>query len=364
MLVENYKQKILENKSLKIVIVAIIAFVGGYSFYRLGIYLPWMLGPLFIILFTKLKVGRYFYWPKQARSLGLIILGIQLGSSFTKTALAEMVRQLPFMLLSTVTITLFTVITGLLIAKKMKLSFGTAMLGSFPGGLSQMVVLSEELKNVDEAVVAFMQTFRVILVISIVPWAVTHVLTNMNGVNNIKPIVAQHFFLLEYNWKFALLLLISLIIFIVIAKKIHFPLPHLLGPLVAATLFNFVGPGAPEIPSFWLNLSQLMIGAHLGYTLKVDNPKLFKKMFGIIFFSNVLLIAFCYGMALYIGKYISIPENELFLSLAPGGVAEMSVTALSVHVNVSTVTSFHLFRILFILFFVSPLIKWIALKKG
>lgn len=40
-----------------------------------------------------------------------------------------------------------------------------------------MVVLSEEMKDSDETVVGFMQTLRVILVISIVPWIVTHVMS-------------------------------------------------------------------------------------------------------------------------------------------------------------------------------------------
>ena len=168
----------------------------------------------------------------------------------------------------------------------------------------------------------------------------------------------------QYDWKFTILLVVLLIFLILIFMKIHFPLPYLLGPLVAATMFNLVGPGAPEIPGFWLNLSQLMIGAHLGYTLKADNRQLLKKMFGAIFISNVLLIGFCYGITLLLRNYISIPVSELFLSLAPGGVAEMSVTALSIHADVSIVTSFHLFRILFILFIASPLMNWILLKKG
>lgn len=357
----NRNRKLSENSYIKIATVAIVAFIGGYSFHRLGIYLPWMLGPLFFILLLKMKFGRYFYWPRKARSAGLIILGVQLGSEFTKTALAEMVRLLPYMLLSTITVTLFTVVTGVLMAKKMKLSVGTALLGSFPGGLSQMVILSEELKNVNETVVAFMQTLRVILVISIVPWIVTHVMSN--DVEMVKQNMKAHFFLFQYDWKFALLLAMLVMICIILFMKIHFPLPYLLGPLVAATLFNLIGPGAPEIPSFWLNLSQLLIGAHLGYTLKVNNLQLFKKMFGAIFISNVLLIVFCYGITTYFIKFVSIPINELFLSLAPGGVAEMSVTALSIHADVSVVASFHLFRILFILFVASPVMKWILLRK-
>ena len=152
--VKNNHQKYLENNYIKIVIVAFIAFVGGYGFEKSGIYLPWMLGPLFLILIMKIKFGRYFYWPRNARSFGLVILGVQLGSSFTKPALAEMVLHLPYMLLSTVAVMLFTVVTGIIMAKQLKLNLGTAMLGSFPGGLSQMVVLSEELNNVNGTVVA------------------------------------------------------------------------------------------------------------------------------------------------------------------------------------------------------------------
>ena len=191
------QNKLLEKSYIKIGIVSIVAFIGGYCFQELGIYLPWMLGPLFSILLLKMKFGRYFYWPKKAKSAGLIIFGVQLGSSFTQTTLAEMVLHLPYMLLSTIAVTLFTVVTGVVIAKQMKFSIGTALLGSFPGGLSQMVFLSEELKNVNETVVAFMQTLRVIVVISIVPWVVTHVMSN--NVDTMKPYVEAHFFLFQYD---------------------------------------------------------------------------------------------------------------------------------------------------------------------
>lgn len=350
----------MQNKYIKMLFVATLAFFGGYIFEKLGIYLPWMLGPLFVILIAKMKFGSYFYWSKNLRSLGLVILGVQLGSSFTKEALFEMVHYLPLMLISTITITLLTIIMGWFIAKWMNLSLGTALLGSFPGGLSQMVILSEELKNVDESIVAFMQTFRVIFVISIVPWIVTHLMVRES--NDMLSGEFHSFFLFQYDVKWALILFVILVLLIYVGKYIRFPLPHLLGPLLAATLFNLVGPGAPEIPDFWLNASQLMIGAHLGLTLKVNNPKLFRKMFGVICISNIILILFCLVVAKILWYYSPVGVNELFLSIAPGGVAEMSVTALSIDVDVSVVTSFHLFRILFILFIISPFIKWISIK--
>ena len=356
------KTFISDHKSLRMIFTALLAFLGGYLFDQLGIYLPWMLGPLFVVMIAKIKWGQSMLWSRKLRSTGLIILGLQLGSSFTKQSLHEMSEYLPVMLFTTVVLILFTVVTGLFVGKRMNLSMSTSLLGSFPGGLSQMVILSEEMKDSDETVVGFMQTLRVILVISIVPWLVTHVMSVDSEAT--ATIAKGPFFMFDYDGTLALLLIAALVLFIFIAIKVHFPLPFLLGPLIAAALFNLTGSEAPHIPGFWLNVSQLLIGAHLGFTLKVDNPRLFRKMFAVVFVSNVLLIGFCYYLADYFSPVLSLPANELFLSMAPGGVAEMAVTAMSVSVDVSVVTSFHLFRILFILFLVSPLIKVLDRRQG
>ncbi|MFJ7639930.1 AbrB family transcriptional regulator [Peribacillus sp. NPDC097225] len=356
------KTFISDHKSLRMTFTALLAFLGGYLFDKLGIYLPWMLGPLFVVMIAKIKWGHSMLWSRTLRSTGLIILGLQLGSSFTKRSLHEMSEYLPVMLFTTVVLILFTVVTGLFVGKRMNLSMSTSLLGSFPGGLSQMVILSEEMKDSDETVVGFMQTLRVILVISIVPWLVTHVMSMDSEATT--TMAKGPLFMFDYDGTLALLLIAALALFIFIAIKVHFPLPFLLGPLIAAALFNLTGSEAPHIPGFCLNLSQLLIGAYLGFTLKVDNPRLFRKMFAVVFVSNVLLIGFCYYLAVYFSPVLSLPANELFLSMAPGGVAEMAVTAMSVSVDVSVVTSFHLFRILFILFLVSPLIKVLDRRQG
>ncbi|WP_285768547.1 AbrB family transcriptional regulator [Peribacillus sp. SI8-4] len=347
----------IESKSFKVIFTSILAFLGGYTFHRLGVYLPWMLGPLFVVMIAKVKLGKYMYWSRPFRSMGLVILGLQLGSSFTKQSLNEMVEYLPVMLFTTIAIILFSMVTGWLVGKRMNLSPSTSMLGSFPGGLSQMVVLSEEMKNSDETVVGFMQTLRIILVISFVPWLATHVMSV--GSSAVAAMADRPFFFFDYDGKMAIMMLVTLLSIIFVTKRMNFPLPFLLGPLMAAAIFNLVGPGAPQIPDFWLSMSQLLIGAHLGCTLKVDNPRLFRKMFGAVFLSNVLLIGFCYLLSIQLAPLLSLQANELFLSMAPGGVAEMAVTAMSVQVDLSVVTSFHLFRILFILFLLSPIIKWI-----
>ncbi|MDQ0220363.1 AbrB family transcriptional regulator [Peribacillus cavernae] len=357
----NFLASFLQNKQSHILFVVPFALLGGFLFQNLGLFLPWLLGPLFIVMAARIKFEKYMHWPGVLRSLGLIILGLQLGSSFTREALGQMGKYLPLMLVTTVLIILFTIFTAYLLAKRMNISLNTALLGSFPGGLSQMVVLSGEIEDADETVVAFMQTLRIILVISIVPWLVIHILSERAslGITNAGK---QTFFLLEYDWKLALLIILVTAIFITVGKKASVPIPFMLGPLLAAALFNVAGSEAPQIPTFWLNFAQLLLGAHLGYTLKVNNPRLFRRMFGMIFVTNVLLIGFCYALTIILVRYFQFPINELFLSIAPGGVTEMAVTAMAVHADVSLVTSFHLFRILFILFLLSPVMKWMAGK--
>lgn len=45
-----------------------------------------------------------------------------------------------------------------------------------PGGLSQMVILGEELNNVNETIVAFMQMIRIIIIMFVIPFLTVHFL--------------------------------------------------------------------------------------------------------------------------------------------------------------------------------------------
>jgi len=47
-----------------------------------------------------------------------------------------------------------------------------------------------------------------------------------------------------------------------------------------------------------------------------------------------------------------------FLALAPGGLAEMATTALFLHGDVAQVTAYQLFRVLFIVLAVPPILRW------
>ena len=53
---------LIESKSFRVIFTAFLAFLGGYAFDSLGIYLPWMLGPLFVVMIAKVKLRKYLFW--------------------------------------------------------------------------------------------------------------------------------------------------------------------------------------------------------------------------------------------------------------------------------------------------------------
>lgn len=341
----------------------IIAFSGGFLFDQLEIFLPWLLGPMFAFILAK-RLIKNLYWPNTLRNIGLVILGIQIGSSFTKEALGNMLRNLPIMTTTTFLVIGFTIFSAFLIHRFTDLSFSTSVIGSFPGGLSQMVVLSEEIEDANQAVVAFMQTFRVILVITAVPWLVIHLLSSQE----VRPFIEKQFVNDGLQGSYTLLhwiiLLLLIFVLIFIGLKVKIPIPFLLGPVLATICLNIANAPHLAIHDTVLNSSQVFIGAHLGIKMNVDRNVFHPKLVMITFLSTIALIGFCLILAHLLHVFIGYSFNEIFLSIAPGGIAEMAITAMAVNADVSFVTSFHLFRILVILFIATPLVmKWIHKVK-
>ncbi|NJI16831.1 AbrB family transcriptional regulator, partial [Staphylococcus agnetis] len=50
--------------------------------------------------------------------------------------------------------------------------------------------------------------------------------------------------------------------------------------------------------------------------------------------------------------------NELFLSAAPGGMSQIVLIALETGGDVAMISSYHIFRIFFILFIIAPIIHY------
>lgn len=242
----------------------------------------------------------------------------------------------------------------------------SGMIGNVPGGLTQMVMLGEEVKGADMTSVAVMQTIRVMAVIFIVPvWVVHGISRSSTGAGTtVQTQDAAPF--LEMPWpSWGILLSCLLVCFIGAwcAGKLRFPTPYLLGPVFVTAFWGGVGLPIPVLPELILIVAQLFIGCYVGYGMKFDHVASLKKLVSLSIIASVLAVLFSLVLGYGLTVIYSMSISTAFLSMAPGGMAEMGLTASLIGADLPTVSSYQLFRILFILFIVPPLLRWLLVKR-
>ena len=335
---------------------AVIAIAVGAVFEAVGMFLPWLLGPMFALLLVNQFTQIPLYWPRFLRTAGLVMLGVQIGSSFTRDAVLLMVMDLPYMAFMTVSIVALSVALGLLFKRMVHETLGTSLLGSIPGGLAQMVVLAEEIPSANITVVTLMQTIRIFMVVTIVPFLT--IFLHGRGAGEMK----EQLFTFSPGL-FLLALAVSILLYGAM-KKIGFPAAELLAPILAMAIVQAVsGDVLIDMPYWLIAIAQVCIGANLGLQMEGIGDKLTFRLGAAIVLNNVLLISFTVLIARILANWL--PEYiflDFFLSAAPGGIAEMAITALAVGGDVALITGFQLFRLFFILLVAAPLVAFIVKK--
>ncbi|MCA0172517.1 AbrB family transcriptional regulator [Bacillus sp. RAR_GA_16] len=332
----------------------LIGLVGALVFKILHAPLPWMLGPLTGVATWHLSTGRTLYWPIHLRNLALILIGYMLGASFTQRTLHEISLHFPYMLGVTLSTVMGSLLLGLIIVKKTNVNVIDGLFGSVPGGLSQVAILSEETKEVDTGTIVFMQTIRVVLVIVTIPFLTMYVIKPeyalINGGESLNREV------ISYPILFGLLFVAIVGAFL--GKKGKLPAAFLTGPLIVIAIFSISPVDVPDLPSSFILISQFLLGIHLGLYLKKEMLRHIRKVGVYSLMTSVLLICFSFLIAIFLTNVTSLTLATAFLSTAPGGLAEMGVTATIIDADLAMISGYQLFRIFFIMFVVLPLIQW------
>jgi uncharacterized protein len=347
-----------KRRQFQLIETLLCGIAGGILFILIQLPLVWMLGPLTAIVIWKLISKRSLYWPVSFRNGGQMLLGYSMGLSFTNDSARQIVNQLPSMAIITVLLVVFSLAIAYLVSKLTGISISSAVMGTTPGGLSQMVVMSEEIKGADQTIVTFMQTIRMLTVIFIVPTLSIHAFSGDETQNN-KPsidLVVQP----EYGGFLQLITVVVIVLFITaLAVRFKFPTPWIIGPLVSSAILTLCGYETPQLPPILIVIAQLCLGIYLGLGIKINMLKSWKKLLPFSIISGLLIVGFAFGLAYCLHKLYPITMTTAFLSIAPGGLPEMGVTAHTVQADVSIVAAYQLFRVFFILFIVPIFLRWI-----
>jgi membrane AbrB-like protein len=327
-----------------LLITSAAAVAGGIIFTLIHIPMPWLLGPVAATLVLgNFRPGNMF-WPLTFREAGQLVLGYMMGRPFTADVCLHVLSQLPTMLAMTVFLIACSIAAGYVTHRQTGLSLPTAVLAAIPGGQVQMVVLAAEIPGADAGVVTVIQALRMLAVVFTVPFLTIH------GLGPTGPAAAPPQAAVAAAGPADVLAFVAVVLAGAwLARRIHLPTPYLLGPVLATIPLVVYGLPAPAVPQPLLIAAQICVGAYMGTTIDFATLGDWRKIL-LLTFTTVIVLLLASLLAGYALAF-AIPADLVtaFLSAAPGGMAEMCLTALVLGGDVSVVTGYNMFRVLFIL---------------
>jgi uncharacterized protein len=337
----------------------VTAVIGGTVFNLLHLPIPWLLGPMIAVLIGSNTFKGRYEWPGQVRNAGMIIVGYTIGLSLTASALREMSHQLPFMLLLTMILLLMCAGIAYIVSKLSDTNYRTALLGSIPGGLTQVIALAEETEGINLTVVTVTQVIRLMMIIICVPLLVfSPIYGQLHGEAAATTVTMST---ASASWSGLLPNLFIFALFCIVCamagNKIKFPTAFLLGPAIGTAILQMLGLHGPALPSLIIDAAQLMIGTYVALLLKPDQLTRKLRTISLAVGSGLLLVLGAWGLSVLLAKVQPISMSTGLLSLAPGGMDQMGIIAHEIHADLSMVAGYQLFRIFFIFFAIPPLLR-------
>jgi len=337
----------------------IISTLGGFLLSLIHAPLPWMLGPVAVTALTAHFTGQRVRWPLEIREVSQLLLGYAMGRAFNAETAALIVQALPLMLLAAV----LTVCAGLLSAwilmKRSDINLTSCLLGCVPGGLTQMVMLADELPGADLTAVTILQTVRMLATVAVIPFLTIHVLADADAQAAAAAALPP-----PADWPTVGLYAGLAVVGMLVSRFIHIPVASLIGPILATGAYLIAtGETAPVVPKFWLGLAQIGVGTYIGAGIDVEKLRGYNGYWSSIFEGILIVLAASMLMALGLRQLTGIGLTTAFLGCAPGGLTEMGVTALTVGADSAMMTAYQMARLLFIMLVYPSIVKKIVARK-
>ncbi len=316
-----------------------VGAASGLAAQALRIPLPWLLGSL---LATGLASATRGERPvaRGGRQAGQAVVGAALGLYFNPETVAAVVAALPWMLASCAAAVAAGIAGAGVLRRRARLAPATAFFAGIPGGAAEMAVFGERYGG-DPAVIALAQALRVAAVVSIVPLALT--LAGTRGADPWAPVARAS------TPRGLVALALACAAAGLLSAAARLPNGWLLGPLGASAVLTAAGYAGAAVPGGLVDAAQVAIGCALGSRFRRDllrDLRVLLPSIGVAVIQAVVLLgSFAALAAALSGRAFA----TLLLATAPGGIAEMCLTARTLQLGVPLVTAFHVLRLVVLL---------------
>jgi hypothetical protein len=319
--------------------------------------LPWMIGPLVATALCSMLGGPTLSWT-PLRNAGQWAIGCALGLYFTPQVVA-LVAGLWWL-----------VALNIAWALALGLGFGawlhhvhhgpgrfhvaglsrvTTYFAGPIGAASEMTLLAER-HGAQTDLVASAHSLRVLLVTLVIPFGLQW--AGLHGLDAALPGARAVY----WPGLAALALLTGLGCWLMVSLKRTNP--WFIGALVVALLLTACDVRLSDLPPWLTNVAQLVIGVSLGVRFTPGFVHMAPRWLASVALATLLMLLLCGGFAWLVAHFTALPWATLLLGTAPGGIAEMSITAKVLQLGVPIVTAFHVTRLAAVLLLVEPMYRW------
>lgn len=312
-----------------------VGIPAGYLFDLLHTPIPWMIGPMVAVATLNL-LGVRMHSPPLARQMGQVILGSAVSLYFTPTVVAALAANLPAIIAATITVFLVGGLGAVTLSRASGVDGKSTFFASIPGGAMAMAVLADRY-GAKIAPVAVAHSLRVSLVVIIVPFALTY-----GGFPLVpaayRPNLPLDFFILVpwlgVGWALG-----------EISERLHFHNGCLLVPIFAGAALTVSGLELSAVPHGLIDFAQLMFGLVLGARYERAFFLRYKLFIPFALLNSCFILVASVAAGALLAWIFGLPVATMILATAPGGLAEMTITAQALHISVPLVVAFHLFRV-------------------
>jgi len=324
-----------------------VSALGGAVCAFIGTPLPWMIGAIFAMGAAQLS-GARLDAIRGGREAGFVVVGANLGLYFTAPVLHEVASLWPWFVALGLAAIAYGTFSAWVLARLSGTDRATAFFGCMPGGAAEMANLGEKYGAAADRV-ALAHSLRMLLVVTIFPVAIT--LAGFHATEDYRPVV------FPFDAAGLLELLAICAVAGAFAKAAQIPTGFMMGSLLASTLLTGSGFQFSSMPSWLTNCAQVLMGCALGArfdsTFITHAPRFAMALVPTLTMMLVIAALVGWGLAAGSGTYL----GGGLLAAAPGGIAEMCITAKVLRISVAFVTAAHVIRYVIVVLLTRPVYR-------
>ena len=316
----------------------VIGAIGGAILNYAGIPAGWLSGSMIFVAIAALA-GRPMVMPAPLGRVVFVLIGISLGGAVTPETLKGIATWPLSVVLLCVGMTCSTFGSAWYLRKVHGWDMLSALFGSAPGALSQVIVNATQCHS-DLRAIAIVQTIRVVILTALLPVGLA-----LFGL--IPPAPTRSFAITDSIPELAILVVVAGVSSF-IAHKARFPGGLIFGAMLASAVLHGSGLIHAAMPWWIVSAVMVALGALTGSRFANTQMRtLLSYCLAALgsFSVAILIISVFAAMSAWL---VNLQLSDIIVSYAPGALDAMMILALALHLDPIFVGAHHVARFILI----------------